>query len=241
MNLILPLKYFKACGNLSIMKKGIYVLLLFILMSCSRNEPRINSIFHQFNLQQNTELNKIEKKLSLFVQVQDEDGLSDIDSIYILNDQNDFFWTLKSDQWFMTQREGQDWIGSNSLVFPDNYDFSARNFRILCEDLSGAYAESSFTLSLPENINPSLVYPSVKFDSNSIKVISPVAEPMLWTYDLENNFVAYFPVPREGVNINTITSRKSSLREGFDYTLYYYSDEFKIGVLSGPYHFEANP
>ena len=75
--------------------------------------------------------------LSIFILVEDEDGISDIESLYIIHDESELFWKQISDTWTTKVISGKNWVGSNRISMNDNSSLPSGKYRIMVIDKAG--------------------------------------------------------------------------------------------------------
>jgi hypothetical protein len=223
------------------MKKGIVCLLiLFIsLAACSDSPPEIMQISWQVMLFNDRESGFSYQKLSLFVNIEDEDGIKDIGALYLIHEAKELFWSLDESNWEMTEKGNATWIGSNAFTMPSAEPFPTGKYRVYLEDLSGQSDETFIYIS-NDNINTEQVtFPDAYLDGDKIYIKGTYENYELWVYDENNRFVAAFPVDKNGIKTEVITTRDSSLNNNFIYYAYAVHEKKVFGILNGPYYFRT--
>lgn len=79
--------------------------------------------------------------MSLFCAVNDEDGIDDVEYLYLIQDRDGLDWKLTKDNWREREIDGVTWLGSDSLEHPDGPAFPRGNYRVVLIDKSGERAE----------------------------------------------------------------------------------------------------
>ncbi|MCL2800718.1 MAG: hypothetical protein FWD28_03050 [Treponema sp.] len=94
----------------------ISVVTIIILFSagCSRSEPEI--VFGFLKLVIYNEEDGLRERFSFFIMPDDEDGIENLDEIYLFHDIEQLRWHIKSDEWIHTVHDGKDWIGTRSIA-----------------------------------------------------------------------------------------------------------------------------
>ena len=161
----------------------ILAVLPFLLISCSGAVQEIGQVVWQVNFLRSPLESSEHQELSVFMLIEDEDGIEDIESIYLIHDESELFWKLSKDNWNQKVLGGKNWIGSNSIRMSDSSNLPAGNYRLVVIDragerdtrefhLSGKMLELKNSESFPELlIGPDIVIKS-KFPDNT-----------LWIYD----------------------------------------------------------
>ena len=207
--------------------KLIIAAALFLYASCTENPPAISQLFWQINKFYDIEKDFVYEKLSFFVQVQDEDGIDDLRTVYIINDKNELFWILDRDSWILKTNQDENWIGTNNLFMNDFSTFPAGSYRIVIIDDAGKRDEQSFNISLNNFNPPASAFPSAVSSSSSVSV-SADAEAV-WFYD--NNDILLeekYPDDRSG-NIAAMPENTGKIY------IYRLDRANGFGLIAGPY------
>ncbi len=224
------------------MKKSIicFAVLLICLGACSDSPPEIMQISWQVMLFNDRENGFSYQKISLFVSIQDEDGIKDIGALYLIHDAKELFWSLDESSWEMTKKGSATWIGSNAFTMPAAESFPIGKYRVYLEDLSGQSDETFIYIS-NDNINTEqITFPDVYLNDDKIFIKGTYENYELWVYDANNRFIVAFPVDKNGIKTEVITTRDSALNNNFIYYVYCMHKNNVFGILNGPYYFN-NP
>jgi hypothetical protein len=110
------------------------------------------------------------QSLSVFAAVQDPDGFDDIESMYLINDQEKLFWKLTSDTWAKKLEGDTNWIGSNGFSLPVSESIPQGNYRVIVVDTAGEKAEREFSLGAPSD---AVVALKATLSGDSLEISSP--------------------------------------------------------------------
>ncbi len=177
--------------------------------------------------------------LSLFINVTDPDGVNDIETIYLINDNKELYWKLTSEEWEKKTTGGETWIGSNSLLMPDGSRFPGGEYRILVQDTGGDSDERTLAIaSSPLNLSK-LIFPGVIVKTGTITIKGVIKSYSLWTYSTSGRYINTFNLNKKTLKLNELTKGKPILSKGFDCYIYTYSSRSGYGLISGPYYVEA--
>ncbi|MDR0502593.1 MAG: hypothetical protein LBH16_04660 [Treponema sp.] len=116
--------------------------LIFISSSCSRTVPEITFGFIQLVIYQ-TETGPREQ-YSFFIIPEDEDGLENLDELYLFHDRDQLRWRLTSDEWVSYTQDGKTWIGSRAIAAKEN-TLPRGVYRAVLVNKGGEKGERSFT------------------------------------------------------------------------------------------------
>jgi len=214
-------------------KISFVVALVLFLSTCSGSVPKIGQLVWQINLIQKAEESSSYAELSIFILVNDEDGISDIDKIYIINDEAELFWVLDSNSWKMKVISGENWLGSNSIRMNDYSNLPTGTYRVLVIDKAGErdsrifYISSEMENSISGNLFPILVI------DDSIQLESGLQDNTLWVYDDLMEIIKKYKIEHGKINksiINNDTSNKARW-----ISIYSYDSESGTGLIKGPY------
>lgn len=213
------------------------ITLTLIFFSCSGEAPRLIESWHQLNIINDPESeSESNQALSFFIHGEDDDGETDLEQIYLINDEFQLFWRIPSDQWISHTIQGVLWIGFNNLLAPGKGIFPDGEYRILLIDSGGERDEKSFYLrnSLPEFNEISL--PGISYDRNKITIDSDQQQFQIWFYNDDGSFVDKSPSFTMGEYewnsiLQNITRRATSFK------VYTEPESGSWGMISGPYHF----
>lgn len=217
-------------------KKLFGLLLMFALFACEGAPPEINDIFYQITLSKNLTQNRSEEILSLFLTIHDEDGEDDIESIYLLNDQQELFWKLDSSNWEKTDRKGSRWIGSSSIQMADGSPFPRGKYRVLVSDQGGSRGEKELQLNVPGVELNQFIFPELSFHQKTAQVVGGNINQKFLYFNASGRFLYFHFVPQEELNFNNFPRIQELKEESNNRVyLYHFENEEGYGVMVGPY------
>lgn len=122
----------------------------------------------------------INEYLSFFCMVRDEDGIIDLEELWLVNDSEELYWHLDSSQWLWIEHSGENWLGSHELRMPNGAPFPAGSWRVLLSDKAGERAERSFILKIPSSWPEA---PNLLIEGDTYTLQSSWARHQLIAYD----------------------------------------------------------
>jgi hypothetical protein len=164
---------------------GIVVFLLYLLASCAVNPPGIVSVSHRLIVLPQEGTLQREERLSVFAAVRDQDGIGDIEYLYIMHDESELYWTLTMDTWVQREEGGTVWLGSNGLEAEDSGLIPRGRYRALIVDKAGERNERPFSLSAPATADFSL--PSIRLSAGQVTLESAYQMNTLFFLDPADN------------------------------------------------------
>lgn len=211
-------------------------ILVFLFFSCSGEAPQMHETWHQLNLISDPETGKTHQSLSFFIHGEDEDGENDLDQIYLINDEKQYFWNIPSTLWTSYKDRGVPWIGFNNIIAPDRGIFPEGDYRVLLIDIGGDRDEKSFYLrnNIPREDEVSL--PEIYFDKNSLTVKSDFLKFQVWFYGEGEEFLEKSQdFTMRDYQWNEIIP--NIRRRALSFKIYTEAETGSWGLVSGPFIF----
>jgi len=118
------------------------VFAIFFAVSCTNSKPEISFGFLQLVLYETEEGPK--EQFSFFIIPEDEDGIVNLDELYLYHDREQLRWRIKSGEWITYTRDERTWIGTRSIAVPDG-GLPRGLYRAVLFNKGGESAERTFT------------------------------------------------------------------------------------------------
>ena len=118
------------------------VFVLVLSVSCSRTKPEIPFGFIKLVLYQGDSGPR--EQFSFFIMPEDEDGLENLDELYLYHDREQLRWKIKSDEWIKHTQDGKNWIGTRAITVREG-SLPRGVFRAVLVNKGGEKAERNFT------------------------------------------------------------------------------------------------
>ncbi|MDR1318050.1 MAG: hypothetical protein LBJ90_00365 [Treponema sp.] len=160
------------------------------LFSCSRTEPKISYGFIELVYYQG--LQKPEERFSFFIIPDDEDGVENLDELYLYHDREQLRWLIKSDDWVSLEQDGKIWIGSRSIALGEGESLPRGQYRAVLVNKGGERTERPFGFDAPEE--PRFPFPTLEIIDGQYVVNSAYPENRLVCYDVQGNYVFTLPL-----------------------------------------------
>jgi hypothetical protein len=173
-------------------RAALFLLVLCFSASCSRTSPKINFGTLRLVYHNAGENDAAEEFFSFFVLPEDDDGLEDIEELYLYHDREGLVWHLTSEDWITLDIEGKTWIGSRQISMGDDEGLPRGQFRAVLVDKGGERSERNFTFDAPEDPRYPFPYFSVEYGRYSVNSKYPVH--YLICYDEGGNYVMTQPL-----------------------------------------------
>jgi hypothetical protein len=92
-----------------------------------------------------------EERFSFFVIPDDDDGIDNLDELYLYHDREGLRWLLTSEDWITFENDGQTWIGSRGIAMIDNGSLPRGQYRAVLVNKGGERTERTFSFDAPED------------------------------------------------------------------------------------------
>ena len=211
----------------SILNKIIFLLcLILILGSCSESAPKISQTFWQINLMHDQNTGKNSQALTIFVMASDDDGVDDMDKMYVINDEHQLYWEISGkDLRLEKYGENEIWMGSNFITMPSPDEaLPSGTYRIMLLDSSGERAKTSVIISNNIKIAPDK-WPTLTKIGDGVRVEGKAE--YVWGIQSDGTFGGEFQVMPGIVSTGG--------KRFFSYYIYSYLPDKGYGLINGPF------
>ena len=120
----------------------IFIMVVIFSVSCSRTKPEIPFGFIKLILYQSDSGPK--EHYSFFIIADDEDGIENLEELFLFHDREQLRWHIKSDEWISHTQGEQTWIGTRSITVPQG-SLPRGIFRAVLVNKGGERGERTFT------------------------------------------------------------------------------------------------
>jgi hypothetical protein len=158
---------------------------LFLAISCSRTEPVISFGFIQLVYYQDNE--KPLERFSFFIIPEDEDGVENLEELYLYHDREQLRWHITCDDWITYAQDGTTWIGTRSIAIGEDERLPRGQFRAVLVNKGGEKSERNFSFDAPED--PRFPFPTLEISRGRYTASSAYPSNRLVCYDEKGNHV----------------------------------------------------
>lgn len=211
----------------SILNKLLFIICLaLVLGSCSESAPKISQTFWQVNLVHDQKTGKNSQTLTIFVMASDDDGIDDMDKMYVINDEHQLYWEISGSSLRMEKYgENEVWMGSHFITMPSPEEpLPSGTYRIMLLDSSGERAKTSVVVRNNIKGAPDK-WPTLTKTGGGVQVDGKA--DYVWGLQSDGTFGGEFQV-KPGI-ISTGSKRFSW------YYLYSYLQDQGYGLICGPF------
>ena len=155
---------------------------VFAAASCSRTVPEIPFGFIKLVLYEEEEGPR--EYYSFFILPEDDDGIENLDELYLYHDREQLRWLIKSDEWITYTQDDKTWIGSRSLSVLDGMTLPRGVYRAVLVNKGGERGERSFTF----DAYPRYSFPELEIEEGMYTIRSEWPVNRLVGYDRAGNY-----------------------------------------------------
>jgi hypothetical protein len=172
--------------EVAILKKFIFLLLTSIVslyLSCSRSAPRIPYGDIQLVYYQGT--GGTEERFSFFVLAEDDDGIENLEELYLYHDLEGLRWQFSFEDWISFDDNGKTWIGSRAVAMSGNESLPRGQYRAVLINKGGERTERLIAFDAPSE--PRYPFPLFNVSEGNYTIESSYPSHSFICYDSEGN------------------------------------------------------
>jgi hypothetical protein len=158
-------------------------LVISFLLSCSNAKPEIRYGF--ISLVQYQGETGYYERFSFFIIPEDDDGIENLDELYLYNDREQLRWEIKSGEWVTYTANNTTWIGTRGIALQENQKLPRGQYRAVLVNKGGESAERSFTFDGEARYQ----FPSLEITEGRYTVTSTWPRNRLVCYDVSGNYL----------------------------------------------------
>lgn len=206
-----------------------------VLFSCSPSTPKILQEFSRITWYQDSLMTSPRESMSLFLHVENQDGFEDLEKIYVLNDQDEVYWTLGPGSWQRRDRGTEIWIGSNFLQAPGS-DIPRGEYRILLQTRSGERGRKVVYFDSPKLSAYRGVFPVFSLDETGISLKNPPATYEIWVAGSDGQTLYNFKGNGQSrLTFQDLLPTEDLRQRARQFTFHRFEDKLGISIVLGPY------
>jgi len=216
---------------------SVLILLLPMLFpACAGAPPMIEQLFWQLDVVLDQNSRRQHEELSLFLMVDDADGIGDVDEMIICHEEQELAWRIPAEDLRRIEREGETWIGASGLQMNDRSPLPRGNYTVEVIDKAGEKDEDEFFFQrkisgLQDGDIDLALFPD--FSLNATAKLYQDQQLSVFLYNQRKEFVNSETIQDGFIDRETLQRWRNS--EIFEIWLHTYNREDGFGLVSGPY------
>jgi hypothetical protein len=168
------------------------------------------------------------ESLSAFASVKDEDGIDNIDQVWVLNDDSAYAWEFTDADWVKATEGGDTWIGASALATPELASMPRGDYRFIVIDAAGQRSEKAFRVS---GSFPDRKAPSVSFSRGRLTIGTSWPETLALAFDGAGALLASPGAPAAASSLADAFGKDVAARTA-QVAAYGYDPELRMGAFS---------
>ncbi|MDR2418713.1 MAG: hypothetical protein LBD79_06635 [Treponema sp.] len=156
-----------------------------LCLACSRSAPRISYGVIQLVYYQGQ--GAPEERFSFFVLAEDDDGIENLENLYLYHDYEGLRWQFSFEDWISFDDNGKTWIGSRAIAMPDNESLPRGQYRVVLVNKGGERTERTLAFDAP--VEPRHPFPLFNVSEGNYTIGSSYSSHSFICYDGEGNVI----------------------------------------------------
>jgi hypothetical protein len=162
---------------------AVFAAFFALFASCSTSKPEISYGFMNLVLYEGE--SGPAEHFSFFVIAEDEDGVENLEELYLYHDREQLRWKIKNDEWVSYTHNNKTWIGSRSITTQDG-TLPRGVYRAVLVNKGGEKGERLFTYDADVR-HP---FPKIVIENGIYTVNSEWTSNRLVCYDRAGNYIS---------------------------------------------------
>jgi len=167
---------------------AVFAAFLALFVSCSTSKPGISYGFMNLVLYEGE--SEPTEHFSFFVMAEDEDGIENLDELYLFHDKEQLRWKINSDEWISYTQDNKTWIGSRNITIQEG-SLPRGVYRAVLVNKGGERGERLFTYDTDIR-HP---FPVITIESGMYTIKSEWPSNRLVCYDRAGNYTSTVDLP----------------------------------------------
>jgi len=162
---------------------AVFAVFLALFISCSNSKPEIPYGFMNLVLYEGE--SGPSEHFSFFVIAEDEDGIENLEELYLYHDKEQLRWKIKSDEWVSCTQDNKTWIGSRNIAIQEG-TLPRGVYRAVLVNKGGEKGERLFTYDTAVR-HP---FPAIEIENGMYTIKSEWPGNRLVCYDRSGNYTS---------------------------------------------------
>ena len=221
------------CNN--IWRVSCALLMSVLWIGCTGAAPEIIEVKNTLVYRYESQRSFFTEELSLFARISDDDGIDDIQYVYLIHEDLELYWTLTPQNWSRLTHDEAEWIGSRTLRMANDAYMPRGRFRLEVVDYGGKRDMTSISIpqSLPiDQITDSV--PDLQIREGLLYLISPHADNVVYQRLPGGEVEQIYAGAAGTIESDIVFERDDAEAVGAEYWLYSFLDDDEALILRGP-------
>jgi len=162
---------------------AVFTAFFALFVSCSTSKPEISYGFLNLVLYEGE--SGPTEHFSFFIIAEDEDGVENLDELYLYHDREQLRWKIKNDEWISFMQNNKTWIGTRSITVQEG-SLPRGVYRAVLVNKSGEKGERLFTYDTDVR-HP---FPKFEIENGMYTIQSEWSSNRLVCYDKVGNYLS---------------------------------------------------
>jgi len=176
------MSFFRKSAKFTVLS-ALFSVVFLLFISCSNSKPEIPYGFINLVLYEGE--SGVNEHFSFFVIADDEDGIENLEELYLYHDKEQLRWRIKSDEWVSYTQDNKTWIGSRSIAIQEG-TLPRGVYRAVLVNKGGERGERLFTYDTDIR-HP---FPKIEVENGMYSIKSEWPENRLVCYDRSGNYIS---------------------------------------------------
>jgi len=163
----------------------LFVLCFTVFFSCSDSSPEL--IHASLELVYYENGGRQVERFTFFVLPQDDDGIENLDELWLYHDWEGLSWQIPSKDWISQTVDGKVWIGSRAIAMEDGAHLPRGQYRAVLVNKGGNRGEKRIAFDAP--VIEERPFPFLSLMGDQYNIDSRYPQQSLLAYDNEGNYL----------------------------------------------------
>lgn len=179
----------------------------FLLSACGSKLPEITAVEWRIEMRP-AKLGAYES-LSVFATIQDDNGIDDIQELWVVQDHERLAWELSGANWTKRSEGSDTWLGAAALVRADYRPLPRGDYRLVAIDAAGDRTEKNFSI---QGSFPGLAPPSLSRSNDKLTVSSVWPETLVLAFDAAGQLLSSRPAPQAASSLEELFGADTAVK-----------------------------
>lgn len=196
------------------------------LSSCGGKPPEVNVV--DWRLELRPSKGGAYESLSVFSSLKDDDGIEDVEELWVVQDSEALSWKLTNADWTKKTEGADNWMGAAGLARNDYGPMPRGEYRVVAMDAAGERIEKTFKV---DGVFPDLPMPEISLEAGLVRAKSSWPETLILAYDGTGALAGSVPASASAESLADLFGADAAAR-AVEVAAYGYDPTRKMGAYS---------